>query len=284
LRQPVPETGAAGKASGIPAALVDLSGQAITIVPEMAARPLILLTNDDGIAAPGLKDLHTATRGLGRRFVVAPAVNQSAASHSFSLRRPILVERHRPGWLAVHGTPTDCVLISHHGIFRQKIDLVISGINDSPNMGDDVLYSGTVAAAIEAALLGIPAIAVSYLVAGMNRDAVQRLLHSLVSLLLDGILPKKCLLNINIPAGEVKGVRVTRLGRRIYKDMAIRTRLPDGGVCYTIDGEMGFTLSRGSDFEAVYAGYISVTPLHLDMTHHSEVRRLERAFRKLGLI
>jgi 5'-nucleotidase len=247
-------------------------------------KPLIVLTNDDGIEAQGLNDLFEATKGLGRRFVVAPAVNQSAASHSFTLRRPIMVERRKPGWFAVLGTPTDCVLISHHGIFRRSIDLVISGINDSANMGDDVLYSGTVAAAIEAALLGIPAIAVSYLEAGTNLKAGTGFLRALIPLILTGLLPKKCLLNVNIPAGEVKGVRVTRLGRRIYKDMAIRERLPDGGLCYTIDGEMGFAPSRGSDFEAVYAGYISVTPLHLDMTHHSEVRRLERAFKKLGLI
>uniref|UniRef100_A0A7V3V065 5'-nucleotidase SurE n=1 Tax=candidate division WOR-3 bacterium TaxID=2052148 RepID=A0A7V3V065_UNCW3 len=250
----------------------------------MADRPLIVLTNDDGIDAPGLRDLHTATRGLGKRFVVAPVVNQSAASHSFSLRRPIQVERCKPGWYAVYGTPTDCVLISHHGIFRRKIDIVISGINDSPNLGDDVLYSGTVAAAIEAALLGIPAIALSYLVPGVNFEPARSLLHSLVPLLLNGILPKKCLLNINIPAGSFKGVKVSRLGHRIYKDMAIKSQLPDGRVCWTIDGEMGFKESPGSDFEAVHSGYISVTPLHLDMTHHSEVRRLERTFKKLGLI
>ncbi|MGQ9708301.1 MAG: 5'/3'-nucleotidase SurE [bacterium] len=247
-------------------------------------KPLIVLTNDDGIEAKGLRELFEATKGLGRRFVVAPAVNQSAASHSFTLRRPIMVQRRRSGWFAVLGTPTDCVLISHHGIFRHSIDLVISGINDSANMGDDVLYSGTVAAAIEAALLGIPAIAISYLKAGINFKAGAGFLRALIPLLMNGLLPKKCLLNVNIPAAEVKGVRVTRLGQRIYKDMAIKARLPDGGICYTIDGEMGFASSRGSDFEAVYDGYISVTPLHLDMTHHSEVRRLERAFRSAGLI
>lgn len=248
------------------------------------SKPLIVLTNDDGIDAPGLKDLFAATRGLGRRFVVAPATNQSAASHSFSLRKPIIVQRRRPGWLAIAGTPTDCVLIAHHGIFKRSIDLVISGINDSPNLGDDVLYSGTVAAAIEAALLGIPALALSYLRAGENLPALTRLLRALIPLLLNGLLPKKCLLNINIPAGEIRGIRVTRLGHRIYRDMAIKKRLPDGGLCYTIDGEMDFKATRGSDFEAVYNGFISVTPLHLDMTHHYEVRRLERAFRKLGLV
>lgn len=246
-------------------------------------KPLILITNDDGIKAPGIKELYDGLQGLGRRFVVAPAVNQSAASHSFSLRKPIRVRRVRPGWFAVYGTPTDCVLISHHGILKREIDLVVSGINDSPNMGDDVLYSGTVAAAIEGALLGVPAVAVSYLQAGVNREPALAFLRSLVPLLLDGLLPRKCLLNVNVPAEPVRGVKVTRLGRRIYRDMAVKVSLPDGGVSWTIDGEMGFARTRGSDFEAVYAGYISVTPLHLDMTHHQEVARLERAFRRLGL-
>lgn len=247
-------------------------------------KPLIVLTNDDGIEARGIRELFAATRGLGKRFVVAPAKNQSAASHSFTLRKPIRFEKRKPGWFAVFGTPTDCVLISHHGIFKRSIDLVISGINDSANLGDDVLYSGTVAAAIEAALLGIPAVALSYLEEGKNFKAARDFLLALVPLLLNGLMPGKCLLNVNIPAGEINGVRVTRLGRRIYKDMAIKARLPDGGVCYTIDGEMGFAPTRGSDFEAVYSGYISVTPLYLDMTHHSEMRRLERAFKKAGLV
>jgi len=239
--------------------------------------PLILLTNDDGIEARGLKDLADGLRGLGRIHVVAPAVNQSASSHSFSLRKPIRVWRLRPRWLAVHGTPTDCMLISHHGILKRSIDLVFSGINDSPNLGDDVLYSGTVAAAIEGAMLGMPSVAVSYLRSGENRETGMRFLRGLVPLLLDGVLPKKALLNINIPDGEVKGVRVTRLGRRIYRDMAIRGTLPDGGISWTIDGEMAFEGGAGTDFEAVYSGYISVTPLHLDMTHHAEIERLRKA-------
>lgn len=242
------------------------------------------MTNDDGIEASGLKELYLAVKGLGRRWVVAPAVNQSAASHSFTLRKPIRVWKLRPGWFAVHGTPTDCVLISHHGILKRKIDLVLSGINDRPNLGDDVLYSGTVAAAIEGAMLGIPAMAISYLESGRNQEMAVKFIRAVVPLLLGGILPKKSLLNVNIPAGEIKGVQVTRLGRRIYRDMAIRETLPDGGISYTIDGEMDFAHTQGSDFEAVYAGYISITPLHLDMTHHSEVRRLEQALRKLGLI
>lgn len=246
--------------------------------------PLILITNDDGIEAQGLKDVYDGLQGLGRRFVVAPMVNQSAASHSFSLRKPIKVQKLRPGWFAVDGTPTDCVLISHHGILKRTIDLVVSGINDSPNMGDDVLYSGTVAAAIEGALLGVAGVAISYVQAGVNRESAVKFLRSLVPILLNGVLPKKTLLNVNIPAEPVRGVKVTKLGRRIYRDMAIKESLPDGRVFWTIDGEMGFARTRGSDFEAVYEGYISVTPLHLDMTHHQQVFRLERAFRRSGLI
>ena len=244
--------------------------------------PLILLSNDDGIEAHGLRDLHEGLEGSGRVHVVAPAVNQSAASHSFSLRKPIRVWKLMPRWFAVHGTPTDCLLISHYGILEGKIDLVFSGINDSPNLGDDVLYSGTVAAAIEGAMLGMPSVAVSYLEEGKNRDAALALLRALVPLLLDGLLPPKTLLNVNIPATEVKGVRVTHLGHRIYQDMAIREELPDGGVSYTIDGEMSFAESEGSDFEAVYDGYISLTPLQLDMTHHRDIARLRKALDGLG--
>ena len=248
-----------------------------------AKSPLILLTNDDGIEAPGIADLHRGLRRLGRVWVVAPAVNQSASSHSFSLRKPIKVWRLRPRWLAVHGTPTDCVLISHHGILKRSIDLVVSGINDSPNLGDDVLYSGTVAAAIEGAMLGMPAVAMSYVEYGANREAGLDFLRRLVPALLGGLLPRKTLLNVNIPSGELRGVRVTRLGRRIYRDMAIKGSLPDGGVSWTIDGEMAFEHTEGSDFEAVDSGYISVTPLHLDMTHHPEIDRLQRELRRLKL-
>ncbi len=244
-------------------------------------RPLILLSNDDGIEAQGIKDLHAAVRGLGRVYVVAPAVNQSASSHSFSLRKPIKVWRLRPRWFAVHGTPTDCLLISHHGILKRSIDIVLSGINDSPNLGDDVLYSGTVAAAIEGAMLGMPAVSLSYLEAGRNRDAAKKFVAGLVPLLRSGLLPPKTLLNVNMPAGEIRGIRVTRLGRRIYRDMAIKGCLPDGGISWTIDGEMSFAETPGSDFEAVYAGYVSVTPLHLDMTHHRDIRRLQQALGRL---
>jgi len=242
------------------------------------------LTNDDGIEATSLRDLHDGLRRLGRVYVVAPAVNQSASSHSFSLRKPIKVWNLRPHWFAVHGTPTDCLLVSHYGILKKRIDVVVSGINDSPNMGDDVLYSGTVAAAIEGAMLGIPSVAVSYVQDGKNRDAALKVVRALVPLLLGGMLPRKTLLNINVPAtDQVRGIHITRLGRRIYRDMATGKALPDGEISWTIDGEMSFAESRGSDFDAVYSGYVSITPLQLDMTHHREIARLEREVRRLDL-
>jgi 5'-nucleotidase len=253
-------------------------------MPGAKPRPLIVLSNDDGVAAAGLRALHDGLRGLGRIRVVAPAVNQSASSHSFSLRKPIRVRRLRPRWYAVDGTPTDCLLIAHYGIFRRRIDLVVSGINDSPNLGDDVLYSGTVAAAIEGAMLGMPSVAVSYLEVGSNREAAVAFLRQLLPMMSRGLLPPKTLLNINIPAGDgVRGVRVTSLGRRIYQDMAVKQAMPDGSASYTIDGEMSFAETEGSDFEAAYSGWISVTPLQLDMTHHRDITRLRQAFRGLKI-
>jgi 5'-nucleotidase len=236
----------------------------------------ILLTNDDGINAPGLKTLYNGVKDLGRVYVIAPATNQSASSHSFSLRKPIPVRQVRPHWFAVHGTPTDCVLISHHALLNKSIDLLISGINDGPNLGDDVLYSGTVAAAIEGTLLGFPSIAVSYEKPARNKAAAIAIVRKLALRLLRKPLPKKTLLNVNIPCRPITGVKVTRLGKRIYQDMAVRVKAPNGETCYQIDGKMDFKIHRGTDFEAIHQGRISITPLHLDMTNHRELRRFRR--------
>lgn len=251
-------------------------------MPVQHCKPLVLLSNDDGIEAPGLRALYEGLRPVGRLRVFAPAVDQSASSHSFSLRKPIRIRRLRPGWYAVHGTPTDCLLIAHYGILKRKIDIVVSGINDSPNLGDDVLYSGTVAAAIEGAMLGMPAVAVSCLEPGRNLGPGIEFLRRLLPMMQNGLLPPKTVLNVNIPAGDrVRGVRVTTLGRRIYRDMAIRETLPDGGITYTIDGDMSFADEPGTDFAAVYSGHISVTPLQLDMTHHRDIARLKQLLRRL---
>ena len=243
---------------------------------------VILLTNDDGIDAPGLALLHRGVHDLGEVHVIAPANNQSAASHSFTLRRPMVVREVRPRWISVRGTPTDCVLISHHALLGRSIDLLISGINDGPNLGDDVLYSGTVAAAIEGTLLGIPSMAVSFETPGVNAESAVAVVRELADRLFKRPLPPKTLLNINIPAGPDSGVKITRLGKRIYHDMAIRRQAPDGEVTYTIEGELDCKLHRGSDFEAVSRGWISITPLHLDMTSYRQLRRLRRELANLA--
>lgn len=243
--------------------------------------PKILLTNDDGIDAPGLKVLESAVKGLGDVYVVAPSQNRSAASHSFTLREPIKICEVKPNWFSVEGTPTDCVLIAHHGLFKKTIDLVISGINNGPNMGDDVLYSGTVAAAIEGTILGIPSIAISYRKDQCNTQLAKKLITKLAKELLDKGLPKKTLLNINIPVGKVKGIKVTRMGKRIYKDMAIKNSHPSGAVSYMIDGELSWEIEPETDFEAIENGYISITPLHLDMTNYREMASFRKKFSKL---
>lgn len=245
------------------------------------AIPKILLTNDDGINAPGLKVLASAVKGLGEVFIVAPSENQSASSHSFTLRKPIKINQIKKNWYSVGGTPTDCVLAAHHGLFKKTINLVISGINDGPNMGDDILYSGTVAAAIEGAILGIPSIAISYRRNGRNKEIARRLISLLAKDLLKNGLPKKTLLNINLPQGKVKGIKVTRMGKRIYKDMAILSNQPNGEVSYMLDGELSWEIESQTDFEAVEDNYISITPLHLDMTNYQEIFQFRKKFSRI---
>lgn len=249
------------------------------------SKRIILLTNDDGIDSPGLKFLYEAVADLGEVKVVAPLTDQSAASHSFTLRRPIKVRPMRDGWYGVLGTPTDCVLISHHGIFKRNISLLISGINDSPNLGEDVLYSGTVAAAIEGTILGIPSFALSFLSKDCFRfsDVIRNFIRSLSLEVLKGGLAKKVYLNVNIPDKEMKGIRITTLGRRIYRDMAIETKNARGERFFTIAGSMDYRPHRGSDFEAVYSGYISITPLHLDMTHYKELKSYRKRFKRIKI-
>jgi len=249
----------------------------------------ILLTNDDGVNAPGLAALREGVKDLGSVYVIAPAGDQSASSHSFSLRKPMRVKQVKPGWFALEGTPTDCVLISHHAVLNKSIDLLISGINNGPNLGDDVLYSGTVAAAIEGTLLGFPSLAVSAEWgfwdtphARQNLAIGLTLVRRIAERVLRQPLPRKTLLNINFPSRPITGVKITRLGKRIYRDLAVRHEAPNGDVTYVLDGEMDYKIHRGSDFEAVHQGRISITPLQLDMTHYRELKRFRREFARLS--
>jgi 5'-nucleotidase len=238
-----------------------------------------LITNDDGIFAPALRALKQELTGLGRVVIVAPDRDQSATSHSLTLHRPFRIHKHEDDIFSVDGTPTDCVVTAYHGLLDAKPDVVISGINHGPNMGEDVFYSGTVAAAIEGTLQGAPSIATS-LVTRERADFIEpaRYVARLVRRVLERGLPKRQLLNVNLPHrawGEVQGVRITRLGSRVYRDTLVRKVDPRGRDYYWIGGEDPvWEPSDGTDFAAVEAGYISVTPLRLDLTDSAAVEEM----------
>jgi 5'-nucleotidase len=242
----------------------------------------ILLTNDDGVLAEGLRSLAQAVRDLGEVLIVAPEREQSAASRALTLDRPLRVRRIDEGTYSVDGTPTDSVLLAVRGIpgvvsFRP--DLIVSGINHGPNLGDDVVYSGTVAAAAEGSLMGIPALAVS-LASWSPRDfrPAAAVTRRLIGRLASCPMTPGTLLNVNIPEvgdGDYRGVRITRLGKRVYPDLIVEQRDPRGKACYWIGGEKpSWEPGEGSDFGAVEQGYISITPLHLDLTHHARLDEL----------
>jgi len=230
-----------------------------------------LITNDDGINAPALRRLAEALAPLGEVTIVAPDRDQSATSHSLTLHRPFRIHQHEPAVYSVDGTPTDCVVTAFHGLLDEAPDMVISGINHGPNMGEDVFYSGTVAAAIEGALQGRPAIAVS-LASRAPADFVEPagFTARLVRRVLEHGLSTRQLLNVNLPHrpwNEVLGVRITRLGSRVYRDTLVRKVDPRGRDYYWIGGEDPVWEPRdGTDFHAVEDGYVSITPMRLDLT------------------
>lgn len=240
---------------------------------------LILLTNDDGIDAEGLRAARRSLAGAARVVVFAPRSERSGASHSFSLRKPLEVVWRDADTVSVDGTPTDCVMLAVRGLLPRKPDLVVSGINHGPNLGDDVTYSGTVAAAMEGTLLGIPSIACS--VTDWRRSRFQvaaKFLGILATQVLRRGLPRNTLLNVNVPnlpRRRIRGVRFTRLGKRIYRDVVVKRADPQGRTFYSIDGEdPGWKREPETDFAAIEEDMISVTPFHLDLTHHAAVQRL----------
>jgi len=241
---------------------------------------LILLTNDDGYFAPGLKALEREIRKLGEVVVVAPDREQSASSHSLTMQRPLRINKHEDNWYSVDGTPTDSVMIAVHALLKKrKPDFIISGINHGPNMGDDVTYSGTVAAAIEGSILGIPSIAVSLADWDANDYAPSAVaVRKILRQVKHWPFPEFTLLNVNIPyLGQkpYKGARITKLGKRVYNDIIVEKTDPRGKHYYWIGGEPEWFEIDGSDFSAVNAGYISITPLAIDMTSHSTYREFQ---------
>lgn len=253
----------------------------------MARRPTLLLANDDGVEAPGLAALARALAPLGRIFIVAPDRERSAASHALTLHRPLRLARLAPRTWSLDGTPTDCISFAIKGFLRLRPDLVVSGINRGANLGDDVIYSGTVSAAIEAALLGYPAIAVS-LAAPFNHGGRARLHYGTAAgvarrvarAVLRRGLPAETMLNVNVPnlpAARLGRLRVTRLGKRRWSDVFEERSDPRGKKYYWVGGDpRGFAPIGDSDFLAVEKKSVSVTPLSYDMTRHSFLAELRQ--------
>ena len=239
----------------------------------------ILLSNDDGYQAEGLATLALSLSDLADLVIVAPDRNQSGASHSLTLTTPLRAGRTRDGIYFVNGTPTDCVHLAITGLLKDEPDMVIAGINHGANLGDDVLYSGTVAAAVEGRFLGLPAIAVSLVgVDPSHFDTAGRAVRTLLMRLLEDPLPPDTILNINVPdvpSSELRGFQSTRLGYRHKAEPVVRAQDPKGQTVYWVGAAgPGQDAGSGTDFHAVEHGYVSVTPLHIDLTRHEAVDRL----------
>ena len=248
----------------------------------------ILISNDDGYRARGIIALREALKGLGDLTVVAPDRNRSGASNSLTLEVPLRVNQSEPDVYFVQGTPTDCVHLAISGLFPFEPDMVVSGINDGSNLGDDVLYSGTVAAATEGRFLGKSAVAISLNTDGLRGDDLRhfetaghfarRIVEKLIAAPIVQALGRATILNVNvpnIPIADVKGLRVTRLGNRHRSEKVIRAEDPRGRPVYWV-GPAGKSQDAGpgTDFHAVAEGYVSVTPLTVDLTNHAELDRL----------
>jgi 5'-nucleotidase len=240
---------------------------------------IVLVCNDDGIRAAGIQALAAALSDLGEVWVVAPDREQSAVSHALSLHRPLRADRIADRQFAVDGTPTDCIILAVSKILPEKPALLVSGINHGGNMGDDVSYSGTVSAAVEGTLLGIPSIAVSLVTRGAaDFGAAATFANRLGRSVLEQGMAPDTLLNVNVPAiavEDIRGYAVTRQGKRRYGDAIVENVDPRGRTYYWIGGDdLGYMQSEGSDCTAVESGYISVTPLHLDMTNYQSIARV----------
>jgi 5'-nucleotidase len=240
----------------------------------------ILCTNDDGYLATGIRVLAAAAAPLGSVTTVAPDREQSATSHSLTLHHPLRARRTVDGTFIVDGTPTDCVILALNELMAAKADVCVSGINHGPNMGEDVLYSGTVAAAMEATVFGIPSIALSY--TGEHHEELEgweALIQTLLERLLEhGDFPPQTLFNVNLPGlppSEVRGIKITSLGRRKYAESITRARDPSGREYFWIGGGVAdWSGTDDSDFQAVRDGWISVTPLHLDLTNYRLLKEI----------
>ncbi|MEO8018636.1 MAG: 5'/3'-nucleotidase SurE [Pseudomonadota bacterium] len=252
----------------------------------------ILISNDDGYRARGILALREGLMGIGDLTVVAPDRNRSGASNSLTLELPLRVGQAEADVYFVEGTPTDCVHLAVSGLFPFEPDMVVSGINDGSNLGDDVLYSGTVAAATEGRFLGKPSVAISLHTDGSRGDAVRhfetgahfarQIVERLLATPLAATLGRATILNVNVPniaVNAVKGIKVTRLGNRHRSEAVIKAADPRGRPVYWV-GPSGASQDAGpgTDFHAIAEGYVSVTPLTIDLTNHAALDGLRSWF------
>ncbi len=239
----------------------------------------ILLSNDDGYQAPGLKALFDGLSPLAEITVVAPDRDRSGASNSLTLEFPIRAHTEANGFIRVDGTPTDCVHLAITGLLEEEPDMVIAGINSGANMGDDVLYSGTVAAATEGRFLGLPALAISMASSSPEHYATGAIVaRHMVQRLLQTPLPADTILNINVPDlpyDRIRGYQATRLGHRHKAEPVVRAEDPRGRAIYWV-GPAGAEQDAGpgTDFFAIREGYVSITPLQVDLTRHSDLEKI----------
>ncbi|MBI4824634.1 MAG: 5'/3'-nucleotidase SurE [Nitrospirae bacterium] len=243
---------------------------------------VILVTNDDGVHSHGLVSLYKEVKEFGDTYIVAPDRERSAVSHSLTIHRPLRVEELREKVYSINGTPTDCVAIAVAKILKEKPILIVSGINKGGNLGDDVTYSGTVSAAIEGTILGISSVSVSLVLNGrhpLHYDTAAHFAGIAVRYILDNALPYDTLLNINIPnyaMKDIQGVKFTRQGKKIYDGSISEVLSPSGEKHYWIGGGRPFwEHGEDTDISAVMDGYVSITPIHLDLTNYSAIELIK---------
>jgi 5'-nucleotidase len=248
----------------------------------MAEQLIILVTNDDGIRSKGILILAKALHDIGDVFVVAPDSEKSAVAHSLTLHRPLRVEKIKKNFYAVDGTPADCIHLGVNTILPKRPQLIVSGINKGGNLGDDITYSGTVSAAFEGTLLGIPSFAISLVSRSHFKfEVAAQFARRVARYVIKRGLPRNTFLNINVPnldAKEIKSYRITQQGRWIHNGEGVIEKMdPRGRKYYWIGGgQLIFDKRRNTDMEAISKCHISITPLNLDLTNYSSIRELKK--------
>ncbi len=249
-------------------------------------KPLILVTNDDGVHSPGIIALFKAMKEIGDAYIIAPDRERSAVGHALTLHRPLKVEELRANVFSVNGMPTDCVALAIHKILPRKPDLVASGINRGANLGDDITYSGTVSAAIEGTILNVPSFAISLVgEKPFYYETAVPVAIEIAKYILDKSLPYDTLLNVNVPnvsrRDAIKGIKITRQGKRVYDNAIQDIHSPWGEKHYWIGGGKPYwETGENMDIQAVLDNYVSVTPIHLDLTNYGALEHLKSTWGK----